>query len=185
VAFTGEQIDFFVANVLDQHRLRLVEKQPGMLMVLPRAEAAEVAPVLELAELKPAGSSNVVTCNLVLQHAEPNTVRAALQNIAYRFGTVVPLIGARGVAITDRCDRVRELVALGLVLDERAKVETRFYALPDNVSAKDAAETLTTLFAKGTHAEVVFKAAEGRHGITAQGQPHQQEAVAQAVAALK
>jgi hypothetical protein len=180
-ALTGRQIDNFVANALDEFRLRLVRNKRGVIEVVRGTDSIRLAPTVEFDGLHSFNPGHVVTCNVPLEHANAQAVRSVLQNLVSRIGGAYELGDTRGVSISDRGDRVRELAALAMAADEQAKSGSRFYALPEGIDRLEAADAMARLF--GGIAE--FSADEKQQGIVAHAARHLHPAIAQAVAEIR
>ncbi|MBP9892805.1 MAG: hypothetical protein KBG84_12955 [Planctomycetes bacterium] len=148
VTLTGDAITDFVSDMLAQVRLALVGFSSGRAQIVQSAEAATLAQVVDRAELAKAPASEWVTCCLMFRYAEPNAVRAALQNLVSRQGGLVaPVSGANGLLITDRADRVRQMAKLAETLDSSGSGEQTLekYDLPEGVDALEAGKALMSL----------------------------------------
>lgn len=149
VTLTGDAITDFVSDMLAQVRMVLVGFSSGRAQIVQSAEAATLAQVVNRTELKKAPASEWVTCCLMFRYAEPNAVRAALQNLVSRSGGIVnPVSGANGLLITDRADRVRQMAKLADTLDSTGQGEQTLekYDLPESIDALEAGKALMSLF---------------------------------------
>lgn len=167
----GEQIDLLAASVVDQFRYVIMESSPGLLEIVPGVEAVTHAPVVTEQELAALNSARYTCCLVTLHYADPNSMTALLRNMVCRqSGTVQPMQDSGGILIGDRCDRVRQLVALARKIDEGAKAVIRYFAVPEAAVPADVVETLVALFANDYRMRNVrFATAPNRQGIIVRG----------------
>lgn len=145
VTLTGDAITDFVCDMLAQVKLALVGFSSGRAQIVHAAEAGTQAQVVSRAELDKVSASEWVTYCVMLRHADPNSMRASLQSLVSRQGGMVsPVQGANGLLITDRADRVRQMVKLADTLDSTGAGEQTLekYDLPDGIDALEAGKAL-------------------------------------------
>lgn len=148
VTFKGERITSFVSDILAQFRLALVGVSSGHAQIVQSAEAGTYAATVNTAELAKVADYEWVVWYGSLRFADANAMRAAVQNLMSRQGGMIsPVSGTNALMISDRADRVRQIVKMVEALDASGQGERLLekYDLPEGVDAVGAASALKIL----------------------------------------
>lgn len=185
ISLTGDEIDHYVSNVLAEARMTLMPRGAGQYVVLPAAEAASSAPTMSEQEFATAKDWTWVTVTVVLENAEANVVRSVVQNMVSRQGgQASPARSA--LVVTDRADRLRQVIKTIREIDEAAKTEVRGYDLPNGVEPAVGLKAIQALFTNEMqNREASFSIQEGTSRILVRMRPNRHAEVLQAVNALK
>ncbi|MBZ0136648.1 MAG: hypothetical protein K8I27_09775 [Planctomycetes bacterium] len=186
---TGDAIDMFVANSLGDFRLCLTRSGEGQFRIIPAAEAVTNAPVVEIVNLESTPDWQWITVVMKPENAEVNALRGALQNLTTRQGGVVnPVAGSNALLVCDRADRVKDLYALALKLDEENKAEIRKYEVPAGIEPANAIKALKELLDAPRRPGMnvpTYTQAIGEDIVIVRATPKFHEDVAAAFAAMK
>jgi hypothetical protein len=186
---SGQQIDLFVANCLSEYRYVLVEADAKQLKVLPGADAATFAPVIDRTELETTAAWKWVTVRYRPANLEVNALRGALQNLTTRQGGMVTPSAASGdLLICERADRARELVKLANDMDAAMATDIRPHTIPETVDADDAVRALQELLGaadKYRMARPTFTRSPGQQKVLVRGPADLHADVEVALAAMK
>lgn len=181
----GDAIDMLVANSLDSIRMGLFSRGENQFSMNPLAEAGTLAPTMNEAEFESAKAWQWCTVILALNHTEPNSVRATIQNLVSRQGgSVQP--GRSNITITERADRLKELAKAVREMDAAAATEVKGYDLPEGTDVAGAIKSLMSLFANEIgQRELSISNQSGTNRLLVRARAVRHVEVAQAVAAMK
>lgn len=184
--YRGEEIDVLMLNALETFRFGIVERAPKTLAILPAAEMGAHAPTISIEELATVNAGRYYNCLVPLAHADANSITGMARNLTTRQGGMVqPIPSANVVLICDRCDRVRELVALVQEIDARLKPVVRFYEIPAEAAPADAVKLMQQLIPNQPGRENKFAEMPGKHGVIASAPAHVHTHIEAIVAAMK
>jgi hypothetical protein len=143
---TGDEIDLFVANCLEDYRLALTKSGEGQYRIMPSAEAITRASTVTEAELESTPAWHWVILVYRPKTIEENSLRGALQNMVSRQGGAISPVAGGGLLICDRADRVREVHKAAKELDDGLTPETKAYDIAEGVKTDEAIRALRELF---------------------------------------
>jgi hypothetical protein len=143
---TGDEIDLFVANCLEEYRLALTKSGEGQYRVSPSAEAVTRGTTVTEAEIDTAPAWQWVILVYRPKTIEENSLRGALQNMVSRQGGAINPVAGGGLLICDRADRVREILKAAKTLDEGLTPETKSYDIAEGIKTDEAIRALRELF---------------------------------------
>lgn len=158
--FAGEGLDLFVQDALETSRVGFRVGDNGILLISVLVEmGSRVSSISEdeLAKANPAHWANLVFSP---RHCDISMLRAGLQNLTSRQGGQVNTVIPTAVIITERVDRLRQLLKTAKEIDAAAAQTLKTYALPEGVEATAAEKALRDLFTdakdmRGTRVTVI------------------------------
>lgn len=180
---TDPDFDLFVANGLQNYRLVLVDSGRNQRMVVPAAEAMTYAPVIAIADIEKANPASWAITRFVCKNIDPVVVRSGLMNLTNREGGNVSPFREIGVVISDRVDRLQNILKMAIELDEAGARETVQYGLAEGVEADAAVKALRELFPE--QFGPTFAVAPNSNAILARETAHKHGEIRQAIDAMK
>lgn len=184
-SLTGDQIDTFVYNVLEDIHVTLARRGEGQFIIVQTVEAATSVPIMNEQEFATVKDWQWATVTVALEYFEPNQARALVQNLLSRQGGMAAP-ARNAILLTDRADRLRPIIQTLRELEETATTEIRGYDLPNGVDPAAALKAISALFAdESSRREATFSLQEGTSRLLARVRKGRQAEVQQAVNALK
>jgi hypothetical protein len=192
----GEGIDLFMQDTLSQSKLVLMPGEHGTAFIIPAIEAITLARAVSPTDIETTNAAEWVTYCYIASHVDANTLRASTQNLVSRNGgSVNPVPGhASSLIITERCDRVRQLVKLLKQIDVPGFLTpvARRYEVPEGVEPQAAKFVVEQLFptkdeAPGPHAPPNVTAAivPGKRAIIVRAATRDHEQIAKVIEQLR
>jgi hypothetical protein len=180
--FKGAAIDALVADQLERFPYYLADQGAGFISVIPATEAASMSRATDGELTNAKRSTEWVTTFVFPKHLTAGRLAALFGRQWARSGTMVEAFDADGVLLSERADRMPELLALVRGADDEARMECRSFNLPESLDTEPALKTLRAQFSD--HG-LDFVALPKTRKLLVRARPSDMDAIAAALRALE